>query len=71
MTQKVNSLRCNSPCAKNARKTHCKNGHPFDEKNTRVNLNGGRACRLCDNINHSLKKNLPPNEAIYAISESA
>lgn len=30
----------------NVAKTHCKNGHPFDETNT-GNLNGGRRCRLC------------------------
>jgi hypothetical protein len=31
----------------NARKTHCLNGHPFDEKNTWVNSRGERACRAC------------------------
>lgn len=29
--------------AQNARKTHCKNGHPFD----RVNINGERFCSVC------------------------
>ncbi len=27
--------------------THCKYGHPFDEKNTRVDVNGHRTCRAC------------------------
>lgn len=31
----------------NARKTHCKHGHPFNEENTRVCPDGRRACRTC------------------------
>lgn len=27
-------------------KTHCPQGHPYDEENTRI-VNGGRACRAC------------------------
>lgn len=30
-----------------AAKTHCKMGHPFDEKNTYFRPDGGRACRAC------------------------
>lgn len=30
-----------------ARKTHCKNGHPFDEKNT-LRTKRGRQCRCCN-----------------------
>lgn len=33
----------------NARKTHCKRGHPFDEENTRVEPDGARECRTCKN----------------------
>ena len=29
------------------RQTHCKNGHPFDETNTRIDSKGWRACRQC------------------------
>ncbi len=29
-------------------KTHCKYGHPFDDANTRIAVNGQRACRACD-----------------------
>lgn len=53
VTQRVNVLR--SPTAQaaiNARKTHCKYGHPFDEANTyfRPGRSGReRACRACSN----------------------
>jgi hypothetical protein len=30
-----------------ARKTHCLNGHLFDESNTRINQKGSRVCRTC------------------------
>lgn len=36
-----------SPCAVNARKTHCVNGHAFDAKNTYKNKTGGRQCKTC------------------------
>lgn len=29
-------------------KTHCPQGHPYDEANTRVTATGGRACRACE-----------------------
>lgn len=29
------------------RKTHCRNGHPYDEANTYMHPNGGRICRVC------------------------
>jgi hypothetical protein len=31
----------------NARKTHCKHGHPFDAANTYYAANGERRCRAC------------------------
>jgi hypothetical protein len=33
--------------AANAAKTHCLNGHPFDEANTYVDPKGHRVCRAC------------------------
>ena len=36
----------------NSKKTHCKHGHVFDEKNTRVNSYGWRICRECDKLYH-------------------
>lgn len=46
-----NTMRGGSPVARNARKTHCKNGHRFSEQNTRIRKGGGRTCRACDLIN--------------------
>lgn len=46
-TSRENALRSDSPSAKNARKTHCLNGHPFDDTNTYWNPTGGRACKTC------------------------
>jgi hypothetical protein len=34
----------------NARKTHCKHGHPFDAVNTYYAANGERRCRACRRI---------------------
>lgn len=42
-----NTLRGDGPTARNAQKTHCKHGHPFDETNTMHRSGGGRACRAC------------------------
>ena len=36
-------------------KTHCKHGHEFNDKNTRIDKNGNRVCRACDN-SKSLEK---------------
>lgn len=38
-----------SPSAICAAKTHCQNGHEFNEENTRYNTNGKRTCRICNN----------------------
>lgn len=43
---KINTHRGMSPAALNLRKTHCLNGHPFDEENTRW-YRGTRNCRAC------------------------
>ena len=48
VTNRENILRGIGVTAKNARKTHCKRGHSFDEENIyhRPGKNG-RACRMC------------------------
>lgn len=47
VTNKVNLMRGNGICANNARKTHCKYGHLFDEENTRMTRQGHRKCLAC------------------------
>lgn len=51
VTREENVLRGEAPSAVNARKTHCKRGHPFDSENTQIVKNGkdrkGRNCRQC------------------------
>lgn len=49
-SQRENTLRGAGPSAVNAKKTHCLNGHPFDEVNTRLRPDGARECRPCQNI---------------------
>lgn len=34
--------------APNRSKTHCRHGHPFDERNTSVRPTGARRCRACE-----------------------
>jgi hypothetical protein len=43
-----NNRRGNSAAAINARKTECKNGHPFTPENTYTLKRGERVCRTCD-----------------------
>jgi hypothetical protein len=48
VTQRVNTLRGIGPSALNAVKTHCPQGHPYDEANTWVNpKKNERICREC------------------------
>lgn len=59
VTQRTNLRR--SPytiASKNAAKTHCKNGHPFDEANTII-INperGWRDCRICRRARHARQR---------------
>lgn len=48
VTLPTNVLRGDSPPAKNARKTHCPKGHPYDETNTHVTNQGWRICKACN-----------------------
>lgn len=46
VTQAENNRRSNSMSAVNARKTHCKNGHPFDSGHMKI-IKNGRCCWTC------------------------
>ena len=48
VTHRENTLRGETIAAANAAKTHCPQGHPYDERNTYVYPNGRRNCRTCD-----------------------
>lgn len=47
VTPGENSRRSRSPWARNAAKTHCAHGHPFDEANTEIDPRGRRRCATC------------------------
>lgn len=47
VTHRTNILRGNTTPGRNAAKTECIRGHPFDETNTRIRSNGWRVCRAC------------------------
>lgn len=48
VTRRENSLRGETIAARAAAKTHCPQGHPYDEKNTYAHpIKGGRSCRQC------------------------
>jgi hypothetical protein len=50
VTTRENMLRSDVPASWNRAKTHCKNGHPFDETNTQVSRRGSRRCRACRRV---------------------
>jgi len=50
VTTGTNTLRGTGPMARNARKTACTHGHPFDEANTYTDSRGTRHCRTCCRI---------------------
>lgn len=45
-----NVMRGKSEAALNARKTHCKRGHPFSPENTRLTAGGRRRCMTCSGL---------------------
>lgn len=57
-TQKENVLRGDNPCSRNAKKTHCPQGHELSGENLqRCNL-PRRTCRICHNERQNRKR--PP-----------
>jgi hypothetical protein len=49
VTPRVNVLRGDTVVAKNAMKTHCLRGHPFDRENTGIS-HDGRYCKTCKKL---------------------
>lgn len=47
VTQRENMLRGETVIAANARKTHCKRGHPLSGENLVIDGQGWRQCRIC------------------------
>lgn len=46
VTMRENTLRGEGACARNARKTHCKHGHPLTPENV-YEIPGRRVCKTC------------------------
>ncbi len=65
VTPRENILRGIGIPARNSRKTHCKRGHPFDEKNT-YRTSRGRHCIACQRrreaAHYMRRKNLDANQ---------
>lgn len=47
VTARENLLRGETQAAKNAAKTHCPRGHPYDKTNTYIDCRGARSCITC------------------------
>lgn len=52
VTARENTMRGDAVTAVNARKTHCVNGHEFNDENTYVDRQGNRSCRVCGRERH-------------------
>lgn len=48
VTRQVNTLRGATLAAGNAAKTHCRQGHPYEGDNLRIDSCGKRRCRQCE-----------------------
>ena len=75
VTNRENVLRGVSPAAVNARKTHCKHGHPLSGENLMI-VPRGRECRECGRLKSlrwsRAKKGQPsPDEVRYLGEEAA
>lgn len=68
VTQRTNILRSDCQSALNARKTHCKHGHPFSTENTLIRADGRRICKACDRIRRGYQR--PPDRPSTATLRS-
>jgi hypothetical protein len=60
VTQRINILRGNSFSAREAARTHCPHGHPYDLLNTYADKRGKRYCRACNRISTYRRYHSPP-----------
>jgi HNH endonuclease len=67
-TTRENVLRSESFVAINARKTHCPQGHPYDEVNTRLK-GSRRVCRACGKAADKRHRSTPEYRARHAAYE--
>lgn len=65
---RTNTLRSRSVSARYAARTHCDNGHPYDDANTRVDGNRRRTCRACDRERHELMLAQPGARARFNLA---
>jgi len=68
VTQRVNSLRSNGVSAANAKKTHCKRGHPFSGENLLVTNKGTRQCRACRPLHDTANRKRRAARRLAALS---
>ena len=52
LTHRENLLAGDTLAGRNARKTYCPRGHPYDEENTYITSQGKRQCRICHREQH-------------------
>lgn len=53
VTSRENTMYSDTPARRHAQKTHCAQGHPFDEINTFYSGSTSRRCRACHNAARS------------------
>ena len=63
VTTRTNLVRGSGWSGRNAQKTHCKHGHPFDEHNTRIRHRGHRRHRYCRECNRLAQQALRKRHA--------
>lgn len=56
VTHKENSVRGFGTSGINARKSSCLRGHEFNRRNTRIDKNGSRKCRICHRMRQAARR---------------
>lgn len=71
VTHRENMMRGETITAANARKTHCKNGHPLSGDNLLIRKNGSRRCRACEKATQKRRRNTDAYRQKHAAQERA